>query len=355
MRKASNGTVKLKYLTKRTGPDGTVRWYLRRGKAKFVRIHGQDPTDPVFLAAYAAAMLAAPDGAKPQTRHATGSLGAACEVALASDRYHASGKATRAMFKRHLSVMAETRGKAPMHQIQQQHIRADVQSANAKGHRLRTWRFLFSVLLELGLVDANPAALVKMPKGPPAKSHPPWDADDIAAYRARWPIGTPARAAMELLHWTGARISDAVMIGPQMVDAGGVLRFRQAKTKDMAYIPWSCPLPAYAQGLEADRQMMLAAIAPLAGQMTFLATERGVTRSSKSLGNDVRGWARAAGVAKSAHGFRSCRAIALAEAGASIHQISAWTGHQSLKEIQHYTEQTDRRAAVMGNAQTKKG
>jgi integrase len=341
---------KLKGVIEITSPSGRVYRYLRIKGQPLVKLPGRSPTDPHFLAAYAAAMLAAPEGAKPQTRHATGSLGAACEVALASDRYHASGKATRAMFKRHLSVMAEMRGKAPMHQIQQQHIRADVQSANAKGHRLRTWRFLFSVLLELGLVDSNPAALVKMPKGPPAKSHPPWDADDIAAYRARWPIGTPARAAMELLHWTGARISDAVMIGPQMVDAGGVLRYRQTKTKDMAYVPWSCPLPAYAHGLEADRRMMLAAIAPLAGQMTFLATGRGVTRSSKSLGNDVRGWARAAGVAKSAHGFRSCRAIALAEAGASIHQISAWTGHQSLKEIQHYTEQTDRRAAVMGDA-----
>jgi DNA-binding HxlR family transcriptional regulator len=180
VKKASDGTVKLKYLTKRTGPDGTVRWYLRRGKSKFVRIHGKDPTDPVFLAAYAAAMLAAPDGAKSPTRHATGSLGAACEVALASDRYHASGKATRAMFKRHLSVIAEKYGKAPLVEIQPPHIRKSVSEANAKGHRLRTWRFLFSVLLELGLVDSNPAALVKMPKGPPPVPHPPWEAEDIA-------------------------------------------------------------------------------------------------------------------------------------------------------------------------------
>jgi integrase len=59
-------------------------------------------------------------------------------------------------------------------------------------------------------------------------------------------------------------------------------------------------------------------------------------------------------VQKSAHGLRKALAIALADAGATTHQISAWTGHESLKEIEHYTRQSNRRRAVMGQVQEPK-
>jgi integrase len=81
---------------------------------------------------------------------------------------------------------------------------------------------------------------------------------------------------------------------------------------------------------------------------TFLATEYGTTRSAKSIGGVVRGAAHEAGIPKSAHGLRKYRATQLAHAGATPHQIGAWTGHESLKEIEHYTKSMDRRAAVLG-------
>jgi integrase len=82
--------------------------------------------------------------------------------------------------------------------------------------------------------------------------------------------------------------------------------------------------------------------------MTFLATRQGASRSHKALGHLVAKAARAAGVEKSAHGLRKYRAAALAEAGATAHQIGAWTGHESLAEIQHYVRSADRRRAVLG-------
>ncbi|WP_242514395.1 tyrosine-type recombinase/integrase [Rhodovulum sulfidophilum] len=87
--------------------------------------------------------------------------------------------------------------------------------------------------------------------------------------------------------------------------------------------------------------------------MTYLATARGQTRSSKALGTLIREAARAAGIEKSAHGLRKARAVALAEAGATTHQIAAWTGHVSLKEVEHYTRATQRRAAVVGIEQER--
>jgi integrase len=155
---------------------------------------------------------------------------------------------------------------------------------------------------------------------------------------------------MELMHLTGCRVSDAVLIGPQMVGRDGVLAYRQNKTGAQAFVPWTCPLPAYAAGVEADRAMCHAALAPFAGQMTFLATAQGKTRSAKALSTVMQQACREVGIPVSAHGLRKARAVALAEGGATTHQQNAWTGHQTLTEASRYTESMDRRRAVMGTA-----
>ena len=140
-----------------------------------------------------------------------------------------------------------------------------------------------------------------------------------------------------------------MLIGPGMVDREGVLAFRQVKTGGMAYVPWSCPLPAYSASIAEDREHLHCSLSASAGgHMPFLATAQGRTPSEKALGTMIREAARDAGVQKSAHGLRKARAIALADAGAPPHQIGAWTGHESLKEIEHYTRQSNRRRAVMG-------
>lgn len=81
--------------------------------------------------------------------------------------------------------------------------------------------------------------------------------------------------------------------------------------------------------------------------MTFIPAH-GKTRSEKALGTMIRETARSAGVKKSAHGLRKSLASTLAEGGATAHQIAAWTGHESLKEVDHYTKSADRRKAVAG-------
>ncbi|MFD2843443.1 hypothetical protein [Paracoccus cavernae] len=51
---------------------------------------------------------------------------------------------------------------------------------------------------------------------------------------------------------------------------------------------------------------------------------------------------------KSAHGLRKSRAMAIAETGATAHQIAAWTGHESLTEVQRYSKAADRRRILSG-------
>lgn len=205
--------------------------------------------------------------------------------------------------------------------------------------------------LHNGFLDNDPTELVALPRTAPTEGHPAWTSEDVNAFREHWSIGTRQRLAMEILQWSGARISDAVMLGPQHVGKDGVIAYTQKKTSSMAFCPWTCTLPAYAANLSPDRALMHLAInARTEHHLTFLATIHGKSRSANSIGGVISGAARTAGIEKSAHGLRKYRATQLAHAGATPHQIGAWTGHESLREIEHYTKSVDRRAAVMGTS-----
>ncbi|WP_245191027.1 tyrosine-type recombinase/integrase [Jannaschia formosa] len=317
--------------------------YLRRAGKPLVKLPADVPMDhPKFLAAYAAARTDDPAPTEP------GTVGALVTSALRGDRYKALSTVYRATLRRHFDAIRAAYGKAPARGLKRRHIEADLGKAANAADRLKAWRFLAAHGTRAGLLADDATQGIVIEHRGRVIGHEPWSADEIAAYRARWPVGTVPRAAMELLFWSAARIDDGAKIGPGMVDREGVLTFRQHKTGGLAHVPWTCALPAYAAGMQADRDVMHAALAPLAGQMTFLATAHGRTRSTAALGTLIRESARAAGVERSAHGLRKARATALAEAGATTHQIAAWTGHESLKEVEHYTRRAGRRAAVMG-------
>jgi Protein of unknown function (DUF2786)/Phage integrase family len=80
------------------------------------------------------------------------------------------------------------------------------------------------------------------------------------------------------------------------------------------------------------------AATPSSGHMTFLVTEWGRPFTPAGFGNWFRDQCDQANLHHcSAHGLRKATAAALAEAGASAHEIAAVTGHMSLEEIERYT------------------
>ncbi|WP_234218115.1 hypothetical protein [Ruegeria pomeroyi] len=170
---------------------------------------------PDFLRAYAEAKWAVPKRAPV----AAGSFAALLRAALKSDHYLQSEPATRAMFRRHCDSLLEAFGKLPARGLRSRHIRANLPTSTLPGHRLRTWRFLCSFGVATALLDRNEALDVVMPKAKKKGGHPAWTQADITAFRARWPMVSATRAAFELLRFTGARISDAVLIDPGMVGA----------------------------------------------------------------------------------------------------------------------------------------
>lgn len=303
-----------------------------------------------FLAAYVAA------SGEPIRRAPAGSIAAAIVETRASARMMALSAGYHVQMAAELDAIAEQAEDARLPDLRACDIRDDLRplAPHAARKRLKAWRLLCTVAVEAGLLAEDPSALVRRPPAPQTDGHEPWSRSDIEAFRARWPAGTQARGLMELMHWTGARVSDAVRLGPGMIDGDGVLAFRQGKTGSRAYVPWTCQLPGYARGMEADRAAMHEALAALPRHLTFITTSRGSARSVKAAAGFLADAARTAGLERrTGHGLRKARAVALAEAGATTHQIGAWTGHQTLTEIQRYTRKADRRRAVIGTEQDR--
>lgn len=337
-------TVKLKglWIHPRTGR----RYYRtsRGGKERYARLPDDLPLDhPDFIAAWAAA---ARHQDAPEAFPA-GTLGSTWRAALASDRCASFSASYRDILIRQARAICIKAGTVRAAAISERHVRADLRDCPNPNARLKAWRFWSDFCLHAGWITTSPAAAVRhhMKAG---DGHPTWTPAEIAAFRARWPIGSVPRGIMELAYWTGARISDLVLIGPQHVGRDGVLAFRQTKTGDQAFVPWSCALPRYARAMAPDRALCHQAVAAAPQGLTFLQTAQGRPRSHKAAGHVLSQACHSIGIARSAHGLRKARAVALAEAGASPSQIGAWTGHRSLSEIAHYTRDMDRRRAVMG-------
>ena len=77
-------------------------------------------------------------------------------------------------------------------------------------HFLDAMRGLFRWALDAGTVKADPTAGVKNPSRRKGAGFISWTEDHVAAYEARWPIGTRQRVWLDVLLYTGLRRGDAV-------------------------------------------------------------------------------------------------------------------------------------------------
>lgn len=348
-------TVKLKGLWRHPKTGKPYHRSQKGGKTKLTPLPDLPVDHPDFVAAWAEAARHGSTAPKPKS----GTLESTWAAVLASDIANAKSKGYQGILKREAARLCDKYGGIKVTAIEPRHIRKDVAEAKSGSNRLKAWRFWATYCLDRGWLYTDPTQGVKIPAKGDRRiaGHPCWSLTEIQAFRQAFPIGTTTRAIMELTYWTGARISDAVQIGPQHIDRSGVLVFTQQKTGDKTYVPWTCLLPGYAVGMEPDRDLCKQAVAHLSGGLTFLAVHLKNTtraRSAPGAGNDLSAACRAIGLQRSAHGLRKARAVALADAGATATQIAAWTGHRSLSEVAHYTREMDRKLAVMGTGEEHK-
>jgi len=152
-----------------------------------------------------------------------------------------------------------------------------------------------------------------------AKGFHEWTEEEIAQYRAHWPLGSKARLAMELILWTGKRRSDAHRAAPPK---NGRIAFTAKKTGKGQDLPVAPQLQAAIDAM------------PTVGITTLLVTEYGKPFSVGGFGNKVRDWCNEAGLPQcSAHGLRKALARRAADRRVSQQGLKAlgqWAGDREV-------------------------
>lgn len=191
---------------------------------------------------------------------------------------------------------------------------------------------LFNYAVKLGLIASNPVAMADAPADTRPKSQRgfhTWTEDEIAQYRAHWPLGSKARLALEILLWTLQRKGDAATFGPRHLRDGKV-KFEASKNGKSAVLPVA---PQLREAIDA---------AAIVGTETYLVTAYGKPFSKAGLGNKMREWCNAAGLPQcSAHGLRKATARRGAEQGGGNQGLKAlgqWSGDS---EVAVYTAAAD--------------
>jgi integrase len=314
-------------------------WYFRRGKGARVRMPGEFGSVE-FNAAYDAALK----GARPaRPGHAEGTYSAALRAYYASQTWAALRPATQRMRRHFLNGIESTLGGSRLRDWKRGDIAAgrDKRAATPAAAEMfvKSLRSFFAWALEAGLVSSNPTDGVKVVASSTG-GFAPWTDEDVAAYRAHWPLGTRQRVAFEVLRETGLRRGDAVRIGvPHVRD--GVIRLATEKTGERVSLPVSDILAA---AIEAG---------PI-GEKTFITGPSGGSVKKESFGTIFREWCDAAGVSKSAHGLRKAAATADAHAGYTDAELDAKFGWTGRKMASHYTRSASRERLSIAAAERVK-
>lgn len=204
-----------------------------------------------------------------------------------------------------------------------------VVGGSASAERLREMLMrLFKLAVKLEYISANPVEQSE-PIQHKGKGFYTWTETDIKAFRQRWPLGTKARLAMELMLWTGARRGNAHLMKPP---EGGRIKAIAVKTGKPINVPVAPQLQA------AIDAMPEGAIGE-----TLIVTDYGNPFSRAGFGNKMREWCDKAKLPEcTSHGLRKALATRAANRRVSQQALKALGQWSQDKEVADYTENADR-------------
>jgi integrase len=307
---------------------GVWVWYVRKGKGPRIRIHGLYGT-PEFMAAYQAAMT----GGAPVKRGAvkSGSLNWLVARYRESSDWLALSPSTKRERENILKHVLASAGNEPFADIDKSTIIAGrerrMATPSAANNFMNTMRKLYEWAVDNDHVEVNPVEGVKRLKRPAGGFHP-WTEGEVAAFEAKWPMGTRERLALAILLYTGLRRGDAAALGPGHV-VDGVIVVKTEKTGIEVTIPM---LPELAAAIDATKT----------GKESFIVSRTGGPMSKEGFGNWFKDACKAAGVPGSAHGLRKAGATRAANNGATVAQLEAIFGWRGGRMASKYTETADR-------------
>lgn len=318
--------VSLKYIHQVTARGNTYFYYRRGGQSIPIREH---PASPAFIARYSEihasfeAMRAAPA--------AQGTFARLIEEYKSSVYFKKLADKTRREYLRYIRMIEIGIGDMPVASIETPNIYS---IRDAMSDTPRKADFLVSVLsailtfgVKRGYRRDNPARLVD--KISSTEGHRPWEDDEVARFRARWPVGTVERMAFELMLNTGQRGGDVIRM-TRGDYRGGYIKVTQSKTSEKLEIKASnALLTALTDWLEKHPHLML--LTNSNGEQFKKRNFEAVMRRAYDacgLGRDV-----------TSHGLRYTAATVLHELGVDWEAIAAITGHRTQAMVRKYTRQ----------------
>jgi integrase len=333
--------LRLKYVQSFISAGGVYHYFRRRGSPR-TPLPGL-PGSHEFMTAYANALAAAPLAIGKDLRSKPGSVSLAVAEYYRSQAFRSLSGGTPQKWRALLERFREQYGHKPLASLPKEFITALLDPMPPHGARnwLKAVRHFIRWAEARKLIDHDPTWGIRI-KVPKSDGHHTWSELEIDAFEAHHPIGSKARLALALGLYTGQRRSDVIRIGRQHI-RDGVLAVRQQKTGTTLTIPLS-------------RELETIIAASPTGHLTLLTTRTGKSYGGDDFTDQFRVWCDAAGLPRRCvfHGLRKAAARRLAEAGCTVHEIAAITGHVSIKEVERYTKGVDQarlaRAAVAKSA-----
>lgn len=322
----------LPYIKAYKDRHGHLRHYFRRAGFPTIALPGV-PGSPEFQTAYSAALAAVevkPCGTRAAAiSPARGSVASVLGAYYADASFRSLSSATQRERRIRLERFRQENGDKRLAAMEQRHVALMLGTktpAEAKNW-LSAIRGMMQFAVDAGMIERDPTAGLKTK---PIKSDGfhTWTEHEIEAFEHHHAVQTRERLALALLLYTAARRGDAVTFGAQHVRAGR-LYYRQQKTGRAMAVPIH---PQLSTIIEATPS----------GHLTFLINAHGAPFTAAAFGLWFKRACVAAGLSHcSAHGLRKAAARRLAEAGCTVHEIAAITGHKTLGEVQRYTAAAD--------------
>lgn len=319
--------ITLPYVQQFRDRHGRMRYYVRRKGHKKVPLPGL-PGSKAFMEAYQSA-LATPE--QKVSRAGPRSLSALIASFLKSAGFQNlsdSSKDTYRLVLKHIEAKDGHRGVADLpHEKAAKIIQEIGAERPAMANLTRAvMRKVMVHAIRMGWRSTNPFVGIETYK---VGTHHTWTDAELAAYEARWKLGTRERLAFDLLWYTAQRVGDvSKMKRSDIVD--GRIHVKQEKTGAKLKIPVHPNLQKSINAYGIKGQHLVGRIdgKPIGRANLSLI----VSRAAKEAGLGDR---------CVCHGIRKARLRQLAEMGASAKVIAGLSGHKTLKEVERYTEAAD--------------
>lgn len=318
--------IRLKYIKEYRAGGKTYRYFRRKGCPP-IMLPGE-PGSRQFREAYEAALA---DKPAPAQKHDAGTLGR-----LVADYYRSVDFAnlkpsSRKLYRIVLDPLAQKHGHRMVRDMPREAARKIIEAIGADKPGMANLtravlKRLMRYAVDRGWRNDNPVAGIQPYK---IGTRHTWTAEQLAAYEARWPVGTQERLDYASILYSGQRGGDVVRMARPSPKAANIV-VKQEKTGAELTIPIH---PEWRKAINA---------VPARG-LSLIGDEQGRPIKRPALTLRIRSAAEQAGLPPEckAHGLRKALMRSLAENNATAKQIAAMSGHKTLKEIERYTDAAD--------------